>query len=1085
MREIIKTMKNLTHLFDTKMKYQKYSHYLLPINSDPLNYGKLIEQLDNKYIIQLNTSNILVIKVVDNENFIRFFRRGNLMLEFVDKKITEKMFTRTISDQRFTFENNKLITTEILSSVSNIKIYEDTDALLNKNNPLNLIENSYINKKPELFNIDFIFDWIDNSKDPLKAFLIWELCIILVLYIIFVILPDQLLNIDNNLTLASMSSGNIIKLKKTTSKYKWEDLNFNIKNKLFSQSLFEKIFNQFWKQIETNFTDNNHMFILFKIKYITGQTLSIGNLQRVNNKDKKWYSEFIINFIELKASFYKETQIESLIFSYGFKDGKVKNKQEIIYDGLYQNYNNYQIPISTNPMDYGLLINKIDMKDSVAYFLHNEKGLTIAIRTYIDYNLIEFFKSGTTLLKFTDELIDNNKFMRRIDNKIFTFKDGRQILLSSELKTKFISKSSKCKNLVNKFITIDIETYITDGLLTPYLICFYDGKNFFSFYLSDYNSVEEMMLECLKSILKRKYKGYNIYAHNLAKFDIIFLLKYLLKLGSIKPIIHNGKIISLRVNYGKNKEYRIEFKDSLLLLLTSLDSLCKSFKIEESKTIFPHLFVNENNLNYNGEVPKTDDFLNINKKEYQDYKLKYKNWNLKTEAIKYCKIDCISLYHILLKFNDMIFGLFSKNIHDYPTLSSLAFSIYRSNFMKENTIPQLTGQIAKNIRSGYTGGAVDMYIPNPPKGVKINCYDVNSLYPSQMQSQLMPIGNPTYFNGNILDIDKDVFGFFYCEIIAPDNIKHPILQTRVKINGVNKTIAPIGSWEDMLFSEEMKNAIKHGYKINVLWGYTFKSENIFKDYVEFLYKLRSQYPSSDPMNFIAKILLNSLYGRFGMDDNFPTINIIHKDYYPDFENKFIDQIMEKIEIDDYMLVFFNSSNSLIEDQEEHNVSVGIAAAITAYARIHMSQFKNNPKINLYYTDTDSIYTDSELDSSLISNKILGKLKLENVCNKAIFLGPKLYCLLTESGQFIHKVKGLNRNIMLEFKDFEILLEKNSFIGKLQSKWFRNLTESKINILDQLYTIKHTNNKRKLIYNKNNKLIGTESYIINKDKTIKN
>jgi hypothetical protein len=59
--------------------------------------------------------------------------------------------------------------------------------------------------------------------------------------------------------------------------------------------------------------------------------------------------------------------------------------------------------------------------------------------------------------------------------------------------------------------------------------------------------------------------------------------------------------------------------------------------------------------------------------------------------------------------------------------------------------------------------------------------------------------------------------------------------------------------------------------------------------------------------------------------------------------------------------------------------------------------------------------------------------------------------------------------MLEFKDFEILLEKNSFIRKLQTKWFRNLTESKRNILDQLYTIKHTNNKRKLIY-KNNKLI---------------
>jgi len=141
----------------------------------------------------------------------------------------------------------------------------------------------------------------------------------------------------------------------------------------------------------------------------------------------------------------------------------------------------------------------------------------------------------------------------------------------------------------------------------------------------------------------------------------------------------------------------------------------------------------------------------------------------------------------------MIFDLFGKNIHHYPTLSSLAFSIFRSNFMVENTIPQISGEVAKNIRSGYTGGAVDMYIPKSKPGVKIKSYDVNSLYPSQMESQLMPIGMPTYFEGNILNINKNAFGFFYCEIFAPDDIQHPILQTRVKINGINKTIAPIGT----------------------------------------------------------------------------------------------------------------------------------------------------------------------------------------------------------------------------------------------------------------------------------------------------
>src|SRR5229473_1880305 len=125
------------------------------------------------------------------------------------------------------------------------------------------------------------------------------------------------------------------------------------------------------------------------------------------------------------------------------------------------------------------------------------------------------------------------------------------------------------------------------------------------------------------------------------------------------------------------------------------------------------------------------------------------------------------------------------------------------------------------------------------------------------------------------------------------------------------------------------------------------------------------------MNFIAKILLNSLYGRFGMDDNFDNINVIHKDYYSDFENKYIDQITEKIELDN--------------------------------------------------------------EDFLIDNKILGKLKLENVCTKAIFLAPKLYCLLTESGDFIHKVKGLARDVSLELKDFQKLLIKNVFIEKMQTK----------------------------------------------------
>jgi hypothetical protein len=109
--------------------------------------------------------------------------------------------------------------------------------------------------------------------------------------------------------------------------------------------------------------------------------------------------------------------------------------------------------------------------------------------------------------------------------------------------------------------------------------------------------------------------------------------------------------------------------------------------------------------------------------------------------------------------------------------------------MFENSIPQLSGKIGKDIRQGYTGGAVDMYIP---KGKNIYCYDVNSLYPFVMKEYPMPVGKPTLFEGDIRKIDPNAFGFFYCEIIAPDNIKNPIIQTHVKTSGGIRTIAPLG-----------------------------------------------------------------------------------------------------------------------------------------------------------------------------------------------------------------------------------------------------------------------------------------------------
>jgi DNA polymerase elongation subunit (family B) len=63
----------------------------------------------------------------------------------------------------------------------------------------------------------------------------------------------------------------------------------------------------------------------------------------------------------------------------------------------------------------------------------------------------------------------------------------------------------------------------------------------------------------------------------------------------------------------------------------------------------------------------------------------------------------------------------------------------------------------------------------------------------------------------------------------------------------------------------------------------------------------------------------------------------------------------------------------------------------------MSQFKNCPNLpNLYYTDTDSLYFDGPIPETFISSTELGKLKLEGIYDKAIFLAPKVYALKNQS-----------------------------------------------------------------------------------------
>jgi hypothetical protein len=160
----------------------------------------------------------------------------------------------------------------------------------------------------------------------------------------------------------------------------------------------------------------------------------------------------------------------------------------------------------------------------------------------------------------------------------------------------------------------------------------FDGKKIKSFFVTDFNNSDELIKNSLNYLLQRKYNGYKVYFHNFSNFDSIFMIKILANLDNTeisRTIKRDSKIIELKIDYnleGKRK-YSLYFRDSLLILPSSLKKLGKSFNVDIVKSIFPYDFVNRNdiNLNYEGDVPSISYFNDITLNEYKAYIKQFKN----------------------------------------------------------------------------------------------------------------------------------------------------------------------------------------------------------------------------------------------------------------------------------------------------------------------------------------------------------------------------------------------------------------------------------------------------------------------------
>ena len=874
---------------------------------------------------------------------------------------------------------------------------------------------------------------------------------------------------------------------------------YKLDNLILTNPLLEAYINKFWDEIFRPISENNkHLMVLCKVEFKDSGYKTLGHLRSVNFTDNDLFIEYLLARLGLITESYASSGLVSKItFSYIIKSGLAVDNRRLLQhleDSTITNhrFNNLKLPVSMNPYDYGQVILN-NLIDGINRFIVKSGTRTYQIDSSLDGLTNKVTILGAIDLSWVDTKFSEDIIKREIGKSIIFFMDGERILSKKQLNAKPFTKLSVETSINNRFITMDIETITQNNKLIPYLICAYNGLGKIHSYAEIANGVINQkalfnnFITQLLTLFTNESNVITVYAHNFSAFDGIFLLRHLLPYGKVIPLLHNGKLISikLRLNVDGYTNKTIVFKDSLLLLPLSLRELCKAFDLSVVKGYFPF---GVSNLFYQGLLPQIELWKNISNNEYTSLIAEFtgKIWDFKTEAIKYCYLDCVALHEILVKFNELIFSHFKVNIINSLTLPSLATRIYRSQFMPANTIYQLLGPVEKNIRQSYTGGAVDVYIPHNRKNnilnlvsaifTKLYWYDANSLYPFIMAEILMPVGKPVAFSGDIRKIDPLAYGFFYCKITSPYYLEHPILQRRIKTANGERTIAGLGSWSGWIYSSEMDNAIKYGYQFEIIKGYQFEKGNIFKDYVNTMYNLRLEYSKGHPMNLIAKLLMNSLYGKFGMRlestqvEMFDTSNEIESQLLKDMLDLYGKTIKDFIKLDNFIVTVRDSLLNYEYSENEDmfhgvDINIAIASAVTAGGRMWMSTLKNNPLFKLYYSDTDCAVVDKPLPSFMVG-EALGQLKLEYVIDKAVFLAPKVYALITEDGNQVVKVKGITNEIIteLDFNTLENLLYKDASREFTQTKWFKNVIGGEISIQDMAYTLKITSNKRQIIYN---------------------
>jgi hypothetical protein len=236
-----------------------------------------------------------------------------------------------------------------------------------------------------------------------------------------------------------------------------------------------------------------------------------------------------------------------------------------------------------------------------------------------------------------------------------------------------------------------------------------------------------------------------------------------------------------------------------------------------------------------------------------------KLWSFKEVSKIYILNDCIALFQVLIKFYSTLTSQFPINPLSSVSAPSLAFKIWRTKqlpLLTQNVIDFSNTNWDTYLRQSYKGGIVDVY--NFHLQGEGYYYDVNSLYPTAM-CKPMPIGKPLILDPSLFN--EEFFGFVDCTVQTPVDEFIGLLSIKLK----GRLTSPKGQFRDLFFSEELHFALANGYTIIKIHNLIkFQKGEAFKELILILnqMKIDAQLNKQPTIRNVAKLLMNSMYGRF-------------------------------------------------------------------------------------------------------------------------------------------------------------------------------------------------------------------------------